>query len=118
MASAAPGAFVLDAPPAPAERTLLPVIIGNAVKAPRLRRARDPEYPKQMRGRNGLVVVALLVDQEGNPREINTIQASDPRFAAEAVQAVEHYRFAPATRNGVPVEVPVNVEVRFSPRSP
>lgn len=67
----------------------------------------QPRYPTQARRANqeGWVVVSYNIDTDGNVNGVKVLDAQ-PRhmFDREAVDAVERWKFKPATRNGVPVE--------------
>jgi periplasmic protein TonB len=77
----------------------------------------QPRYPTQARRSNqeGWVVVSYNIDAEGN---VNTVKVLDaqPRhlFDREAVNAVERWKFKPATRNGVPVEASRQQRIVFT----
>lgn len=74
---------------------------------PVLIRTVQPRYPTQARRANqeGWVVVSYNIDTDGNVNGVKVLDAQ-PRhmFDREAVDAVERWKFKPATRNGVPVE--------------
>ncbi|HEV2538444.1 MAG TPA: energy transducer TonB [Frateuria sp.] len=78
-----------------------------AATEPVLIRTVQPRYPTQARRANqeGWVVVSYNVDTDGNVNGVKVLDAQ-PRhlFDREAVDAVERWKFKPATRNGVPVE--------------
>ena len=78
-----------------------------ASSEPVLIRAVQPRYPTQARRANqeGWVIVSYNIDTDGNVNGVKVLDAQ-PRhmFDREAVDAVERWKFKPATRNGVPVE--------------
>jgi outer membrane biosynthesis protein TonB len=47
------------------------------------------------------------------PRDVHVLRSLSPDFDANAIKAVEKYRFTPAKRFGRPVAVAMNVEVNF-----
>jgi TonB family protein len=55
----------------------------------------------------------LIVDAEGNPRDIRVLRGLGFGLDAKAIDAVRQWRFAPAKKDGKPVNVQVNVEVAF-----
>jgi TonB family protein len=58
-------------------------------------------------------LIGLVVDQQGNPHEVCVRKIAGYGLDEEAVNAVEKYRFRPATKSGVPVAVRLTVEVNF-----
>jgi protein TonB len=96
------------------------------VTPPRILYQPEPQYSEIARQQkiNGTVTVFLIVDTEGNPRNVKVIKSiadtvgENQRAAAltldqAAVDAVKQYKFAPAAKDGVPVEVYLNVKVNF-----
>ena len=59
------------------------------------------------------VVVGLIVDASGMPRDVHIVHSFKPDFDAKAVQAVQGYRFTPAMRHQKPVAVAMSIEVSF-----
>jgi periplasmic protein TonB len=58
-------------------------------------------------------VVSLIVGVDGKPHNVHVLQSAGMGLDEEALDAVEQYEFKPATRDGQPVAVYVNVEVNF-----
>ena|SRR5271157_4609705 len=85
------------------------------VKPPRAIYDPDPDYPKEARkaGKEGVVVLWLIVGSDGLPRDIKIARSLSPALDAAAVNAVKKWRFAPATKDGKPVAVQINVEINF-----
>lgn len=77
----------------------------------------DAEFPKSGRSLKksfqAIVLVRMIVDKEGTPRDVRIARSYNPDFDAEAIKAVKQYRFKPAERAGEPVAVTVNIEVNF-----
>ncbi len=86
--------------------------VGGAVLPPKLVYAPDPEYPKGEK-RQGVVVISAVVDEKGQPQQIQVARSFAPAFDKSAMQAVEQYRFTPGTLQGKPVAVQVHIEVNF-----
>jgi TonB family protein len=72
----------------------------------------------------GVTTIGLTIDTQGNPTDLHVVQSmadkadKKHRDAAlsldqAAMEAVAQYRFSPATENGKPVAVRMNVEVNF-----
>ena len=89
--------------------------IGGSVHPPILIHDQNPDYPESLRKANlsGNVIVSLVVDQDGIPRNVEVAKGMGNEFDEKAVEAVQQYRFKPATRNGEPVPVNLKVEVDF-----
>jgi len=76
----------------------------------------DAEFPPEARQKNinGRCMVALTVDAEGKPQDINVVRCTDPVFAQSSLYAVKKYRFKPATaQDGKPVTANISVEISF-----
>jgi TonB family protein len=89
--------------------------VGGGVAAPQLIFAPDPEFSDEARRAKfqGVCVVSLIVDSQGNPQRVQVVRHLGMGLDQKAVEAVRHYRFKPATRQGKPVAVEVNIEVNF-----
>jgi TonB family protein len=63
----------------------------------------------------GRVVLETVIDAEGKPTNIRVARSLDPTYGldANAIKALEGWRFKPATREGKPVPVQVSVELTF-----
>ena len=74
-----------------------------------------PVYPKQYRQQKitGGVWLSIAVGKSGRVGNIEIIKASDHEFGPAAVQAVAKWQFHPATLNGKPIQVTVNLPVSF-----
>lgn len=75
----------------------------------------DPEFSEASRksGEKGSVVVALVVDSAGSPRDLRIICRSIPENNENAMAALKRWKFAPGTKDGKPVAVAVEVQVDF-----
>jgi periplasmic protein TonB len=89
--------------------------VGGGVAAPRLIFAPDPEFSDEARRAKfqGICVVSLIVDPQGNPQRVQVVRHLGMGLDQKAVDAVKLYRFKPATLQGKPVPVEVNIEVTF-----
>jgi TonB family protein len=89
--------------------------VGGDVLAPALIFAPDPEYTEKARRAKyqGVCVVALIVDEQGNPQRVQIVRHLGMGLDKKAVEAVRQYRFKPAMLRGKPVPVQVNIEVNF-----
>jgi protein TonB len=75
----------------------------------------EPEFSEEARKAKfmGVVTVSLIVDQHGLPQNVKVLRGVGMGLDEKAVEAVKTYRFKPATENGKPVAVYLNVEVNF-----
>lgn len=95
--------------------TPAPVMVGVSVD-PRFADRFQPAYPpsEQREGRDGQVVVRVLVGTDGRVKAIERVSAtSDAFFAATRRQALSQWRFRPATRDGVGIESWYRMSVTF-----
>jgi TonB family protein len=72
---------------------------------PRVVKPVIPEFPVEALNRRieGTVIYRVKVDERGKLVEAILERGADPVFNRAALEAIEHTRFLPATRNGVPV---------------
>ena len=64
-------------------------------------------YPDRERreGREGWVLLEMMIDPQGKPHEIGVLESSgNPALEQAAVRAVDEMKFAPAKRSGTPVD--------------
>lgn len=89
--------------------------IGGGVSSPELIYKVDPEFSEEARKAKfmGIVLVNLIVDQNGMPQNVHVLRGVGMGLDEQAVKAVQQYRFKPAKENGKPVAVELNVEVNF-----
>ena len=89
--------------------------IGGGVSAPILLYQVDPEFSEEARRSKtaGNVLVNLWVDENGNPSHVHVIRGIGMGLDEKAVAAVKLYKFKPATENGKPVVVEMNIDVTF-----
>ena len=89
--------------------------VGGGISPPQPISSPDPEYTEEARRAkaHGTCILGLIVDAEGNPRDIRVLRGLGFGLDAKAIDAVRQWRFAPAKKDGKPVNVQVNVEVAF-----
>jgi TonB family protein len=80
----------------------------EGVEQPRKLHAPQPKAP---RGGpvSGYVCLEVTIDTEGRVLDPQVLGTNSPEFAANLVRAVGDWRFAPATRDGLPVAVPYSL---------
>ncbi|MCP3097863.1 TonB family protein [Myxococcus sp. K15C18031901] len=98
-----------------------PVVEGGPVQLPEHAKAPvelagnlQPEFPQEARaaGREGLVVLKLVVTERGEVREVTVMRGEEP-FASAALRAVRTWRYQPAMLDGRPISVYRVVKVPF-----
>ena len=89
--------------------------VGGGVTAPRGLKTPNPHYSKQAQEAKfqGTVVLWLVIGPDGLPHNIRVQRSIGYGLDEEAVKAVRKWRFHPATRDGKPVAVQINIEVKF-----
>jgi protein TonB len=85
-------------------------------RPPRVLTRLDPYYPASARrtGTQGHVLVRALVDEYGRVEEAEVVE-SEPAgvFDDAALKSVRGWTFSPATRQGRPVAVRIDIPIRF-----
>jgi protein TonB len=90
--------------------------VGGGISAPRVIEDPKPEYSDEARKAKfeGTVVLWLIVDSNGKPRDVKVVRSLGMGLDEKAVEAVRLWKFRPAMKDGsTPVAVEVNVEVNF-----
>ncbi len=75
----------------------------------------DPEYSDQARSQKiqGVVLVSLVVNEKGEPTDLQVEKSMGYGLDEKALRAVSQYEFEPATRDGKPIAQKLAVEVNF-----
>ena len=103
-------------PPLTAQTVDKPLDVGGNVVPPVVKTQVEPKYPRGgffHRAKSSDVTVDLVVDEKGFPQNLRVEKSGGEKFDQAALEAVRQYRFQPATREGAPVAVEVNVVVFF-----
>jgi periplasmic protein TonB len=89
--------------------------VGGGVSAPRALNTPDPDYSEEARKAKyqGTVVLWLVVDPAGRPRDVKVARSLGMGLDQKAIEAVRKWTFEPAMKDGKPVAVQINVEVNF-----
>ena len=89
--------------------------VGGAVKPPKAVYEPDPEYSEMARKQRyqGTCQLSLIVGEDGLASSIWVVQPLGYGLDEKAIGAVRQWKFIPATKNGTPVAVMINVEVSF-----
>lgn len=90
---------------AAAPATLSAVDIAVVDIKPRAYRQPSAAYPSALKqtGLSGKVVLSFILDTDGKPTQIETIEASNDLFTPPAIEALSRWRFYPAQKDGLPV---------------
>jgi len=88
--------------------------------APVLERKVDPEYPPSMIKAHveGQVILYAIIRKDGSVDSIQRVRGLEPILDKNAMLALSQWKFRPATRDGVPVDIEVVVYIPFRYRSP
>ena len=75
----------------------------------------DPKYPPTLRNENveGEVVLYAIIRRDGSVDSIQLLKGLEPELDQNAMEALARWRFRPATRGGVPVELEAVVHIPF-----
>jgi periplasmic protein TonB len=89
--------------------------IGGGVSPPTVIYKVEPEYSEEARKAKfqGTVVLFIVVDEKGNPRDLRVIRPLGLGLDQKAIEAVEKWRFNPGKKDGKPVPVQATIEVNF-----
>jgi len=72
-------------------------------------------YPPAMlhAGKDGTVMVLLLIDAKGNVRSANAVCATSSEFISSALASAKKMKYQPATLHGIPVKDGALQPIRF-----
>jgi TonB family protein len=89
--------------------------IGGGVSPPQLIFKVEPEYSEEARKAKfqGTVVLFVVVDEKGNPRDIQVQRPLGLGLDQKAIEAVQKWKFSPGKKDGKPVAVQATIEVNF-----
>lgn len=89
---------------------------GKDVTAPSVVREVKPSYPAETMtvGIEGGVLLDCVVNTDGSTSDVRVLQSLYPTLDEAAVAALRQWVFKPGARNGAPVRVRVEVEMRFT----
>ncbi|HZL26703.1 MAG TPA: energy transducer TonB [Acidobacteriaceae bacterium] len=87
----------------------------KGIKPPRVISQVDPKFSDKARQAkfNADIQISLDVGANGVPQNIWIIRGAGMGLDANAGEAVSQYRFAPATCGGIPVSMPIYMDVNF-----
>jgi protein TonB len=104
-------------PPPPVVAPTGPLRVGGKIKEPRKTHDALPTYPLIAKAAHveGTVVIEATIGKDGTVKDAHVV-TSVPMLDAAALAAVRQWRYTVPTLNEAPVEVLMNVSVRFSLR--
>ena len=75
----------------------------------------QPIYPREAQADHieGVVVLSVIVDTQGNVSSVTSLSGS-PTLVPAAIEAVEQWKYDPYLISGEPIEVDTTVEVGFA----
>ena len=87
----------------------------SEVSAPGPLRKVDPKYPPTLINEHveGEVVLYAVIRRDGSVDSIQLVRGIDEQLDANAMQALSQWKFRPATKQGIPVELEAIVHIPF-----
>ena len=78
----------------------------------------DPAYPADLMREKveGTVVLRAVIKADGNVDSVEVLEGFDDRLDENAKRALLHWHFAPATKNGNPIDLEAVVRIPFRAR--
>jgi TonB family protein len=87
------------------------------ISQPKATRTVDPAYPLQLMRENvaGTVILYAVIHANGTVGDVKVLRGVEDRLDRFASDAVAQWKFEPATKNGVPVDVEATFQIPFRP---
>jgi TonB family protein len=76
---------------------------------------RDLPYPDSLNGSGiqGVVIVEAIIGEDGCTRSVGVVRKLHPKLDQIARDTVDSWKFLPAMKDGKPVAVKIQIEVKF-----
>lgn len=76
---------------------------------------RAPQLPDSLKGRGvqGTVLIGAIIGVNGCTQSVWVARKLDPKLDEFAKQTVDSWKFSPATKDGKPVKVVAQIEIKF-----
>ena len=90
--------------------------VGGRISPPEVLSSVNAEFSDEARRAKyqGVCLVSLIVDAEGNPQNIRVVRALGMGLDEKAIEAIRQYKFKPAMKDGTtPVPTMITIEVDF-----
>ena len=84
--------------------------------APTVQHRVEPQYTDEARlaGYNGTVVLQAVIKKDGTVDIIRVVRGLPLGLTDNAIQALKQWQFKPGTKDGLEVDIAVNVEINFN----
>jgi TonB family protein len=88
----------------------------DGTKVPKATFTPEPDFSERARKAKfqGTVILTIVVDKVGHVSRVSLVRSLGMGLDQAAMERVKQWRFEPATRNGQPVAVVMNIEVSFN----
>jgi len=90
-------------------------------KGPEIVRSGNLTYPvsESSGGNEGWVVLDMMIDPKGKPYEVTVVDSTgNPAFEKTALRGVQYFEFAPAIRDGTPIDSSFTFKIKFAMSTP
>jgi len=96
-----------------------PRVVSSDISGPSPLRKVDPKYPPSLMSDRveGEVVLYAVIRRDGSVDSIQLVRGIDEQLDENAMQALAQWKFRPAARQGLPVELEAIVHIPFHLRS-
>ncbi len=94
---------------------------GETFKGPEILRSGNLAYPvsESSEGNEGWVVLDMMIDPKGKPYEVTVVDSTgNPAFEKTALRGVQYFAFAPAIRDGTPIDSSFTLKIKFAMSTP
>jgi feruloyl esterase len=87
----------------------------SGVTAPRALQTHEPKYSSTARANRveGIVKLSVIIGADGRIHDVKVLEPLEPTLDANAIEAVKTWKFTPATKDGKPVAVMMQLEVDY-----
>lgn len=95
-----------------------PLRMGPDIKPPTVVSRVEPQYGDEARAARvqGTIILEVVIHKDGTVDIRRVVQSLGYGLDESAIEALKQWVFKPATKNGAPVDVTLNVEVNFNLR--
>jgi TonB family protein len=89
----------------------------SELSSPAVTRKVDPAYPLELMRQNlgGTVILYAVIHADGTVGSVRVLRSVDERLDQYAGDAIAKWKFEPATKNGIPVDVEATFWIPFRP---